>query len=318
MKKLSTKEMREIQKQLHTAKDSRDPLLAFLLEHTNDYLILFLLDNPKVFKDQETYERFRKKYKDYHPKTSTTEIMDGGESITFTYNLRQRVIKTVQEIFKRKHDLPRPPDKLETKIQTTLEKDKIIQETTQKYQESHKKRVERIRKTRPQSIEKQAQIDEIKEKYKVQTKREHKRYQKNLDNRVKWRKAQMLQGKERPKYKVWDQTPNPKTRHTITDGQKVLLDEKFTVINDKTGDVDYCDHPGDWTCSASNAANCLCGMHFTNNSKGYDEDTEKSILKKSDNIKKGILDRRQYHDLAERERKLLNELNKYSDFTTFY
>ncbi|MBE6489094.1 MAG: hypothetical protein E7Z86_10330 [Methanosphaera stadtmanae] len=96
-------------------------------------------------------------------------------------------------------------------------------------------------------------------------------------------------------YKVWNQTPNPKTRHTHTDGQKVKLEEQFIVINDKTGDIDYVDYPGDWTCSPSNKENCLCNITFTNNPEGYvPHDKLKEEINETSNIIK-IIDQNKKH-----------------------
>lgn len=109
-----------------------------------------------------------------------------------------------------------------------------------------------------------------------------------------WQKARLLDDKYKPEFKVWDQHPNPKTRHNLTDGQKVKLEEKFIVINDKTGDIDYVDYPGDWTFSASNSANCLCTLSFTNDPIGYVE--HKNLVEdyksKSEKIKQDILIKR--------------------------
>ena len=81
----------------------------------------------------------------------------------------------------------------------------------------------------------------------------------------------MMKTKNKPQYKRWNWTQNNATRHTCNDGQIVPLEEKFIIINDKTGDLDYMDYPGDWSASASNTANCLCGITFTDNLKGAED-----------------------------------------------
>ncbi|RAP44329.1 MAG: hypothetical protein BZ136_08870, partial [Methanosphaera sp. rholeuAM74] len=96
-------------------------------------------------------------------------------------------------------------------------------------------------------------------------------------NRVLWQKARLLDPPHQPKYKVWVQHPNPKTRHTITNGQKVPLEKKFEVINDKTGQIDMMDYPGDWTGSPANTANCLCTLEFTNDDSNLYKPEEYSV-----------------------------------------
>ena len=94
-----------------------------------------------------------------------------------------------------------------------------------------------------------------------------------------------MKTKNKPQYKRWNWTPNNATRHTCNDGQIVPLEEKFIIINDKTGDLDYMDYPGDWSASASNTANCLCGITFTDNPKGA-EDYPKFKQRKQEEAKK--------------------------------
>lgn len=94
-----------------------------------------------------------------------------------------------------------------------------------------------------------------------------------------------MKTKNKPQYKRWNWTQNNATRHTCNDGQIVPLEEKFIIINDKTGDLDYMDYPGDWSASASNTANCLCDITFTDNPKGA-EDYPKFKQRKQEEAKK--------------------------------
>lgn len=76
--------------------------------------------------------------------------------------------------------------------------------------------------------------------------------------------------KDKPrKYKVWNYTTNPKTRHQGNNGEKVTIEEKFIIVKDKTDDIDYMDYPRDWTASVSNTIYCLRDITFTDGPKGY-------------------------------------------------
>ena len=62
--------------------------------------------------------------------------------------------------------------------------------------------------------------------------------------------------------KEWLWTPNERTRHEGMDGHDPIpLEEKFTVVNDATGDTDYLLFPrdiGNDANNCSNTCNCLC------------------------------------------------------------
>lgn len=149
-------------------------------------------------------------------------------------------------------------------------------------------------KIKPRKITNLKQIDDYLKQQEKQIKRHHRQIQKNLDNCVSWRR-EMMKTKNKPQYKRWNWTPNDATRHTCNDGQIVPLEEKFIIINDKTGDLDYMDYPGDWSASASNTINCLCDITFTDDPKGAEDypkfkklQQEKSTQIKQDNQYKKI------------------------------
>lgn len=63
--------------------------------------------------------------------------------------------------------------------------------------------------------------------------------------------------------KEWIWSRAEKTRHSGMDGTIVPIHEKFVVINEVTGDVDYGLYPCDFVnMSASNTVNCLCSIEF--------------------------------------------------------
>ncbi|MDR0911111.1 MAG: ADP-ribosyltransferase [Methanobrevibacter sp.] len=66
----------------------------------------------------------------------------------------------------------------------------------------------------------------------------------------------------RPGYiaKEWIWSTLEKTRHAKMDGQVVGFEDKFQVINEVNGDIDYLDHPQDYKNAAhlSNVVNCGC------------------------------------------------------------
>lgn len=63
--------------------------------------------------------------------------------------------------------------------------------------------------------------------------------------------------------KTWIWSTLEKTRHHEMDGETVPLNEKFTVINELTGDVDYLMFPGDVANDQNNCSNiCNCGCSY--------------------------------------------------------
>lgn len=138
-------------------------------------------------------------------------------------------------------------------------------------------------KIKPRKITNLKQVDDYLKQQEKQIKRHHRQIQKNLDNCVSWRR-EMMKTKNKPQYKRWNWTPNDATRHTCNDGQIVPLDKKFIVVNEKTGEVDYLNYPGDWSGSPANVYNCLCEIDYDNNITDDGIDLEK--IPKYKNIKK--------------------------------
>lgn len=64
--------------------------------------------------------------------------------------------------------------------------------------------------------------------------------------------------------KTWVWTGRGKTtRHRSNDGQIRDIDEKFIVMNDKTGDIDLLDYPMDVKGSFSNCSICYCEVKYS-------------------------------------------------------
>ena len=60
---------------------------------------------------------------------------------------------------------------------------------------------------------------------------------------------------------IWSQLE--KTRHQGMDGETIPITEKFEVINEVNGDVDYLLFPGDVSNDTSNCSNiCNCGCTY--------------------------------------------------------
>lgn len=93
-----------------------------------------------------------------------------------------------------------------------------------------------------------------------------------------------MKTKNKPQYKRWNWTPNDATRHTCNDGQIVPLDKKFIVVNEKTGEVDYLNYPGDWSGSPANVYNCLCEIDYDD--KIIEDGIDLEKIPKYKNIKK--------------------------------
>lgn len=65
-------------------------------------------------------------------------------------------------------------------------------------------------------------------------------------------------------YKVWIWSGLDKTRHSQMDNETVEINDKFTVINEKTGETDYLDYPCDIEnyTNPSNIINCACNVEY--------------------------------------------------------
>ena len=64
--------------------------------------------------------------------------------------------------------------------------------------------------------------------------------------------------------KTWIWSGAEKTRHSGMDDTTIPINEKFVVINEVTGDVDYLMYPCDESGSPSNTYNCLCEITYGN------------------------------------------------------
>ena len=63
--------------------------------------------------------------------------------------------------------------------------------------------------------------------------------------------------------KSWISSQLEKTRHQGMDGETIPITEKFEVINEVTGDVDYLLFPGDVSNDHNNCSNiCNCGCTY--------------------------------------------------------
>lgn len=66
--------------------------------------------------------------------------------------------------------------------------------------------------------------------------------------------------------KTWIWSTLEKTRHREMDGETVRFTEKFRVVNEVTGDVDYLRFPSDIENDTSNCSNiCNCGCSYETN-----------------------------------------------------
>ena len=66
--------------------------------------------------------------------------------------------------------------------------------------------------------------------------------------------------------KTWEWSMLEKTRHEGMDGETIPLTEKFEVINEVNGDVDYLLFPGDVSNDHNNCSNiCNCGCTYSIN-----------------------------------------------------
>ena len=279
------KKVRKLVDYLYTAKTRRDPMTQYMKNELKSEMLNFLLQNPSLFASYYFYQEFVEMYfPDFASEHPTYTSMLVQMAMVNDMRRRQRRHQRMYEINYQRllNDTRqiRNDRRITHTMQLNVDLDRILRETTIDLTAQHEQTLERTINQLNKAIEKEGLINipDIKKNKKLQEKldklnkqieRENKRLEKNKTNRVLWQKARLLDDKYKPTYKVWNQHPNPKTRHSLTDGQKVKLEEKFIVINDKTGDIDYVDYPGDWTCSPSNSANCLCSLSFTNDPTGY-------------------------------------------------
>lgn len=304
LKKLKKKQIYELVDVLYTAKAKNNPMTHYMNGQLDQQTLLYLLQHPSLFTSQTLYYDFVQKYfpdlVQRHP--HVTQALIQVWMMNANRRRQQQQYQHMYELnFKRvNNDIQhRKTKKIPDNLNVNIQLNNILNDTTKKMTDEHKKQLDyqldRIQKDldkiskdgliKNTNINNNPEIQKLRKKHQQQIQRQNKRIEKNKENRVKWMTARLEENP--PKYKVWQQTPNPKTRHTETDGQKVRLEEQFIVINDKTGDIDHVDYPGDWSCSASNAANCLCDITFTNDPTGYKPHNElnEDYKTKSEEIK---------------------------------
>lgn len=288
---------------LYTAKAYSDAMTHYMTDTLDDITLFELLRNPSFFMNVAIYNQFKQKYfpqmntttyNTYNPNSTlyrTLVEQTIRQNMTTPEQRRQRIYNINYERLQRDARKIRQNKQIPDNTPTTTRINNILNNTTRDLTDQHEKLMNRqienlekeIQKLREEdqpiiktpNIKENPEVKKLREKHRKEIIRQNKRLEKNKNNRVKWM-TERLKDKPR-KYKVWNQTPNPKTRHTITDGQKVPIEEKFEVINDKTGQVDMMDYPGDWTGSPANTANCLCELTFTDDDKNVYDPKKKSV-----------------------------------------
>ena len=327
---LHKKKLLKVIDYLYTAKAYDDAMTHYMMDAIDDATLFELLRNPSLFMNIALYNQFTRKY---FPQINTSsDIQRAGtplhrtiieqtikQNMTTQEQRRQRIYKINYEQILRDSNRIRQNKQVPNTTTNNVRIHDIQNKTTRDLTEQHEKLInsqidklekefrELVEQDEPiikgPNIKENKEIKKLRKEHNKQIARQNKRLAKNKDNRVKWMTERL---KDKPHiYKVWNQTPNPKTRHTITDGQKVPLEEKFEVINDKTGQIDMMDYPGDWKGSPANTANCLCELSFTDDDSNVYDPKKKSVReeylelqKKVDRLKEGF---------GERAIKLIND-----------
>lgn len=326
---------------LYTAKAYSDAMTHYMTDTLDDITLFELLRNPSFFMNVSIYNQFKQKYfpqmnittyNTYNPNSTlyrTLVEQTIRQNMTTPEQRRQRIYNINYERLQRDARKIRQNKQIPDNTPTTTRINNILNNTTRDLTDQHEKLMNRqieqltkeIQKLREEdqpiiktpNIKENPEVKKLREKHRKEITRHNKRLEKNKDNRVKWM-TERLKDKPR-KYKVWNYTPNPKTRHHGNDGQKVPIEEKFIIINDKTGDLDYMDYPGDWSASASNTINCLCDITFTDDPKGAEDyplfkqrkqEEAKTIQKKYEQVKE---DREESRRIRTRD-EILKELKK--------
>ncbi|RAP45028.1 MAG: hypothetical protein BZ136_08490 [Methanosphaera sp. rholeuAM74] len=271
--KLPEKTIQKIRQYLHTRKAQLDPITRYLLTLNKDYLYYYLWLHPQAIQDPTTRQQILQYYlKGNTFRRETLDYYHDKHSPTLDYNLRNLIRDNTNYNIEKHGNNQRRTNNIQINLDKQNLRNNIYQDLLDKYRQLHHDTMDNVIKDAPTpenpiDDEKQSdtkkKIDDILKKHREKMDKRHKKIQKDAENKIKWRTELTKDPSERKKYKIWIQHPNPKTRHTITNGQKVPLEEKFEVINDRTGQIDFLDHPGDGKGSIGNIANCYCTMEFT-------------------------------------------------------
>lgn len=267
----SSKDYNKVLNVLHVLKDRDDPTLNYTNDLLQLYFTYYLLRNPGLFITYDLYRKYRDRHSDdlvntdlYTDVFLLRMILDGlprNNIIDQRLNQcnRQQMTAQVNRIKRDKYIVT------DDKTNLKLEKFKytVIPDLTSEHKSLLKSQVKRIHKLKQKTLQSLGDIKERSKKLKKTIKQQFRRINTNLKNRVKL-ETMKLRATNKPKYKIWHYTPQPNTRHSGMDGQKVLLDEKFIVTNERTGDTEYMDYPGDPAGTPSNTANCMCYISFSN------------------------------------------------------
>ncbi len=347
---LHKKKLLKVIDYLYTAKAYDDAMTHYMMDAIDDATLFELLRNPSLFMNIALYNQFTRKY---FPQINTSsDIQRAGtplhrtiieqtikQNMTTPEQRRQRIYKINYEQLLRDSNRIRQNKQVPNTTTNNVRIYNIQNKTTRDLTEQHEKLInsqidklekefrELVEQDEPiikgPNIKENEEIKKLRKEHKKQIARQNKTLSKNKDNRVKWMTERL---KDKPRiYKVWNQTPNPKTRHTITDGQKVPLEEKFEVINDQTGQIDMMDYPGDWKGSPANTANCLCELSFTDDdSDVYDpqkksvQDEYKDLKEYQENLKKYIDEILEHNTKTQKElrEQYIKENGKLPDYIT--
>lgn len=253
---------------LYTMKMNFDPVLNFLKQHQSLYTITYLLSHPELFKTSELYTMFKNKYNSpvytLNKDETVTSLLDKPSFNSELYKLNMSASTRYVKPLLTDKNIPVNQNTI-----MNINRFKQANSTTQMPIQKAilKNNLDKLEQINEEQVKTLTAVQRWQQEQNKLITARKKKLDKNVDNRVSLTRMRM-RTKNRPVFKIWNVTPNPRTRHTTNDGQKVPLDEPFIIENDKTGVVDELMYPGDVRGTAGNIINCLCKMDYTNNPSG--------------------------------------------------
>lgn len=245
--------------------------MKYLLLLDKDYFYYYLSMHPEVMEDQT----IRKKVLDNYLSTNrfrreTLDYYHDKYSPTFVNNLRRLTYDNAYYNFSKYNRNHNRHNDININLKQDQLKRDLWQQLQERYQQIHEENIKRIEEKPPDeekplptknTSDTQQKIDDILKKHREKMDKRHRKVQKDAENRVKVL-TERMNVKNGSRFKRWRSSHAHNTRHDCNDLQIVPIDKKFIIVNDKTGQTDMLDYPGDPSGSPGNVYNCLCDVDF--------------------------------------------------------
>lgn len=245
--------------------------MKYLLLLDKDYFYYYLFMHPEVMEDQTIRKRVLNNYLlNNQFRRETRDYYHDRYSPTFVNNLRRLTYDNTYYNFNKYNRSHNRHNDISINLNQDQLKRDLWQELQERYQQIHEENIREIEEKPPDedkplptdtTSDTQQKIDDILKKHREKMDKRHRKVQKDAENRVKVL-TERMNTKNGSRFKRWLSSHAHNTRHDCNDLQIVPIDKKFIIVNDKTGQLDLLDYPGDPTGSPANVYNCLCDVDF--------------------------------------------------------